>query len=121
MFKHEPTPEQEFFQEPFSLGKQNVDLLKTKLFMARIIFVQLPGWKKMNLKQSTKIAAVSYFELLRNVNFRLFARDMAVSQNAASFLARNGSQTKDGIKTTPQGSYKFFAFCQSLCKPYQLS
>jgi len=57
----------------FSEKNKMLDLLKTKLFIARIIFVKLPGWKKMKLQQSFKIAAMSRFDLLRKGNFRLFA------------------------------------------------
>lgn len=95
---------------------KNVDLLNTKLFMVRIIFVKLPGWKKMKSQQNLKIAAVSCFDRLQKGNFRLFAWDVVVSRNATSFLASNDESTKVGIKTMhfQEGSSKLvlFAFCQ---------
>lgn len=57
----------------FLWEKQNVDLLKTKLFMARIISVKLPGWQKMKVQQSFQTAVMSCFDLLRKGNFRRFA------------------------------------------------
>lgn len=91
LFKFKPTLQQEFFQEPFFLWeKQNVDLLKTKLCMVRIISVKLPGWEKMKLQQSFQIAVMSCFDLRRKANFRRFASDVVVLQNTPAFPARSG-------------------------------
>lgn len=59
--------------------KQIVDFLKTKLFMARIIFVQVSGWEKTKLQQDFEIAAMSRFDLLRTGNFRLLAQAVVLS------------------------------------------
>lgn len=59
--------------------KQIVDLLKPKLFMERIIFVQLSGWEKTKLQQRFQIAAMSRFDLLRAGNFRLLAPAVVLS------------------------------------------